>query len=194
MNRSTPGLPVHHHVPEFTQTHVHRVGDAIQPFHLRLSPSPPAPNPSQHQSFPVSQPFSNYFQRNPRADLLHNRLVGSPCSPRDCHLYPFILRKYEGCSGGHQMFFIFLIEDQPTWVIFMTSKLDLWLRAAGSLKHPFVQEETKSDSNQLVYSGWIASPCIFFLCCIFSFELSFSKWSFAVFTYFFILIQFFGFH
>ena len=50
MNRSTPGLPVHHHLPEFTQTHVHRVGDAIQPSHPLSSPSPPAPNPSQHQS------------------------------------------------------------------------------------------------------------------------------------------------
>ena len=50
MNRSTPGLPVHHQLPEFTQTHVHRVGDAIQPSHPLLSPSPPAPNPSQHQS------------------------------------------------------------------------------------------------------------------------------------------------
>ena len=50
MNRSTPGLPVHHHLLEFTQTHVHRVGDAIQPSHPLLSPSPPAPNPSQHQS------------------------------------------------------------------------------------------------------------------------------------------------
>ena len=49
MNRSTPGLPVHHHLPEFTQTHVHRVYDAIQPSHPRLSP-PPALNPSQHQS------------------------------------------------------------------------------------------------------------------------------------------------
>ena len=50
MNRSTPGLPVHHQFPEFTQTHVHRVGDAIQPSHPLSSPSPPAPNPSQHQS------------------------------------------------------------------------------------------------------------------------------------------------
>ena len=50
MNRSTPGLPVHHHLPEFTQTHVHRVRDAIQPSHPRSSPSSPAPNPSQHQS------------------------------------------------------------------------------------------------------------------------------------------------
>ena len=48
MNRSTPGLPVHHHLPEFTQTHVHQVGDAIQPSHPLLSPSPPGPNPSQH--------------------------------------------------------------------------------------------------------------------------------------------------
>ena len=50
MNCSTPGFPVHHQLPEFTQTHVHRVGDAIQPSHLRSSPSPPVPNPSQHQS------------------------------------------------------------------------------------------------------------------------------------------------
>ena len=49
MNLSTPGLPVHHQLPEFMQTHVHRVGDAIQPSHPLSSPSPPAPNPSQHQ-------------------------------------------------------------------------------------------------------------------------------------------------
>ena len=47
MNHSTPGLPVHHQLPEFTQTHVHRVSDAIQPSYPRSSPSP-APNPSQH--------------------------------------------------------------------------------------------------------------------------------------------------
>ena len=50
MNRSTPGLPVHHQHPEFTQTHVHRVSDAIQPSHPLSSPSPPAPDPSWHQS------------------------------------------------------------------------------------------------------------------------------------------------
>ena len=49
MNCSTPGLPVHHQLPEFTQTHAHWVGDAIQPSHPLSSPSPPAPNPSQHQ-------------------------------------------------------------------------------------------------------------------------------------------------
>ena len=50
MNRSAPGLPVHHHLPEFTQTHVHRVHDATQPSHPLSSPSPPAPNPSQQKS------------------------------------------------------------------------------------------------------------------------------------------------
>ena len=50
MNCSTPGLAVHHQLPEFTQTHIHRVSDAIQPSHPLLSPSPPAPNPSQHHS------------------------------------------------------------------------------------------------------------------------------------------------
>ena len=50
MNRSTPGLPVHHHLPEFIQTHVHRVSDAIQPSYPLSSLSLPAPNPSQHQS------------------------------------------------------------------------------------------------------------------------------------------------
>ena len=78
------------------QTHVHRVGDAIQPSHPLSSPSPPAPNPSQHQSLfqwvnslhevlkvLEFQPYHHSFQRNPRADLLQNGLVGSPCSPRD---------------------------------------------------------------------------------------------------------------
>ena len=50
MNRSMPGLPVHHQLLEFTETHIHRVSDAIQPSHPLSSPSPPAPNPSQHQS------------------------------------------------------------------------------------------------------------------------------------------------
>ena len=58
MNRSMPGLPVHHQLPEFTPTHVHRVSDAIQPSHSLLSPYPPAPNPSQHESFPMSQLFA----------------------------------------------------------------------------------------------------------------------------------------
>ena len=50
MNPSMPGLPVHHQLPKFTQTHIHQVSDAIQPSHPLSYPSPPAPNPSQHQS------------------------------------------------------------------------------------------------------------------------------------------------
>ena len=100
MNDSTPGLPVHHQIPEFTQTHVHRVGDAIQPSHPLLSPSPPAPNPSQHQglfqwvnsSREVAkvlefQPQHQSFQWTPRTGLLEDGLVGSPCSPRDSQEY-----------------------------------------------------------------------------------------------------------
>ena len=96
MNHSTPGLPVHHQLPEFTQTHVHQLGDAIQPSHPLLSPFPPAPNPSQHQSLfqwvssshEVAkllefQLLHQSFQRTPRTDLLQNGLVGSPCSPWD---------------------------------------------------------------------------------------------------------------
>ena len=96
MNCSTPGLPVHHQLPELTQTHVHRVSDAIQPSHPLSSPPPPAPNPSQHQSLfqwvnsspEVAKGLEfqlqhHSLQRNPRAHLLQNGLVGSPCNPRD---------------------------------------------------------------------------------------------------------------
>ena len=89
MNHSTPDLPVHHHLLEFTQTHVHRVRDAIQPSHPLLSPSPPAHNPSQHQGLfqwvnslhevakvREFQLQHHSLQRNPRADLLQNGLVG----------------------------------------------------------------------------------------------------------------------
>ena len=63
MNRSTPGLPVHHQLPESTQTHVHWVSDAIKPSHPLPSPSPPALNLPQHQgSFPMSQLFASSGQ------------------------------------------------------------------------------------------------------------------------------------
>ena len=83
MNCNTPGLSVHHQLPEFTQTHVHRVGDAIQPSHPLSCPSPPAPNPSQHQglfqwvnsSHEVAKVLEfqlqhQSFQWTPRTDLL----------------------------------------------------------------------------------------------------------------------------
>ena len=66
MNHKTPGLPVHHQLPEFTQTHVHRVGDAIQPSHSLLSPSPPAFNLSQHQGLFNIRVFSALLIRWPK--------------------------------------------------------------------------------------------------------------------------------
>ena len=97
MNHSTPGLPVHHHLPEFTQTHVHWVGDAIHPSHPLSSPCPPTPNPSQHQSLldSMSQLFpwggqstgvsalALVLPKNTQGWSRQNGLVGSPCSPRD---------------------------------------------------------------------------------------------------------------
>ena len=92
----TPGLPVHHHLLEFTQTHLHRVSDAIQPSHPLSSLSPPAYNLFQHQVF--SQWISSLHQVATvlefqlqhqssqwifRTDFLLDGLVGSPCSPRD---------------------------------------------------------------------------------------------------------------
>ena len=83
MNRRTPGLPIHHQLPEITQTHVHQVSDAIQLSHSLSSPSPPAPNPSQPQglfqlvnsSHEVAKVLEfqlqhQSFQWIPRTDLL----------------------------------------------------------------------------------------------------------------------------
>ena len=93
---STPGLPVHHQLPEPTQTHVHLVGDAIQPSHPLSSPSPPTFNHSQHQglfqwvssSHQVAKVLEFQLQHQSfqwifRIDFLQDGLVGSPCSPRD---------------------------------------------------------------------------------------------------------------
>ena len=81
MDCSTPGLPVHHQLPEFTQTHVHWVGDAIQPSHPLLSPSPPSFNLSQHQglfqwvssSHQTAKYWSFSFSISPSNE--HSRLI-----------------------------------------------------------------------------------------------------------------------
>ena len=78
MNHSTPGLPVHHHLPEFTQTHVRRVSDAIQPSHPRSSPSPPVPNPSQHQSLFQWVNSSHEVAKVLEFQLQHHSLQRSP--------------------------------------------------------------------------------------------------------------------
>ena len=96
MDCSTPGFPVLHQLPELTQTHVHRVSDAIQPSHPLLSPSSLTFNLSQHQglfqwvssSYQVAKVLEPQLQHQSfqwmfRTDLLWDGLVASPCSPRD---------------------------------------------------------------------------------------------------------------
>ena len=97
MNRSTPGLPVHHQLPEFTQTHVHRVGDAIQPL---SSPSPPALNPSQHQrlfqwvnsSHEVAKVLEFQLQHHLHT-LIHSQIKISH-DKQLCHMFTFKILRY----------------------------------------------------------------------------------------------------
>ena len=77
MSHSTPGLPVHHQPPESTQTHVHRVGDAIQPSHPLSSPSPPAPNPSQHQGL-LQWVSSSHLSQDTFAIVQKRNINGKP--------------------------------------------------------------------------------------------------------------------
>ena len=82
MNRSTPGLPVHHQLPEFTQTHVHWVCDAIQPSHPLSSPSPPVPNPFQHQTSvlkSVHKEFNKPWKSISKTTFGENTSLGRKC-------------------------------------------------------------------------------------------------------------------
>ena len=96
MDCSTPGFPVHHQLPEFTQTHVHWISDAIQQSHSLWSPSPPTFNLSQHQGifqrasslYQVAKVLNFQLQHQSfqwifRTDFLYSGLAGSLCSPRD---------------------------------------------------------------------------------------------------------------
>ena len=96
MNCSKPGLPVHHQLPEFTQTHVHRVSDANPAISSSVIPFSSCPQSlPASESFPLSQLFTwggqstgvsalaSVLPKKSQADLLQNALVGSPCSPRD---------------------------------------------------------------------------------------------------------------
>ena len=105
MNRSTPGLPVHRQLPEFTQTHVHRVGDAIQPSHPLSSPSSSAPQSlPASESFPMSQLFAWGGQSWPIV-----------CDPLDCS------------PTGSSVPGI-LLARIPEWVTMLSSRGPSWPR------------------------------------------------------------------
>ena len=108
MNRSMPGLPVHHQLPEFTQTHAHRVGDAIQPSHSLSSPSPPAPNPFQHQGL---LSISILLLTNLQTFLFH------------CHFYscPFLFSRVPVhfiivSPSSYQVYDTFLVFHWYSWI------------------------------------------------------------------------------
>ena len=125
MNRSTPGLPVHHQLPEFTQIHVHRVSDAIQPSHPLLSPSPPAPNPSQHQSFPMSQLFAWGSQ-----------------STGVSALASFLPKKSQGWSPS----------ERTGWISLQCKGLSRLFSNTTVQKHQFFGTQPSSQSNSHIHT------------------------------------------
>ena len=131
MNPSMPGLPVHHQLPEFTQTHVHRVSDAIQPSHPLSSPSPPAPNPSQHQSFPISQLFAWGGQSTG---------VSAPAS--------FLPKKSQGSSPS----------EWTGWISLQSKRLSRVFSNTTVQKHQFFGAQPSSQSNSHIHTWLLEKP------------------------------------
>ena len=126
MNRSTPGLPVHHQLWEFTQIHVHRVGDAIQPSHPLSSSSSPAPNPSQHQSL---------FQ-------WVNSVWGGQ-SIGVSALAPFLPKKSQGWSS-----------EWTDWISLQSKGLSRVFSNTTVQKHQFFSAQPSSQSNSHIHT-WV---------------------------------------
>ena len=125
INRSTPGLPVHHQLLEFTQTHVHWVSDAIQPSHPRSSPSPPAPQSlPASESFPISQFFTSGGQS-----------IGVSA------LASFLPKKSQGWSPSEWTGWISLQSKGPSRVFSNTTVQ----------KHQFFSAQPSSQSNSHIH-------------------------------------------
>ena len=140
MNCNTPGLPVHHQLLEFTQTHIHRVSDAIQPSHPLLSPSPPAPNPSQHQSLPMSQFFSWSGQSNGVSALAS-----------------FLPKKSQGWSPS----------EWTGWISLQSKGLSGVFSNTTDQKHQFFSAQLSSQSNSHIHTwplekilSWLDVPLL----------------------------------
>ena len=131
MNYSTPGLPIHHQLPEFTQSHVHRVGDAIRPSHPLSSPSPPAPNPSQHQSlFQCSQLFS-----------WHGQSTGVSA------LASFLPKKSQGWSS-----------EWTGWISLQSKGLSRVFSNTTVQKHQFFGAQASSQSKSHIHTWPLEKP------------------------------------
>ena len=131
MNCSTPSFPVHHQLPEFIQTHVHRVSDAIQPSHPLPSPSPLSPNPSQHQSFPMSQLFS-WGGQSTRVSASASFL---PKNTQDW--FPL------GCAG---------------WISLQSRGLSRVFSNTTVQKHQFFGAQLSSQSNSHIHTWLLEKP------------------------------------
>ena len=131
INRSAPGLPVHHQLPEFTQTQVHRVSDAIQPSHPLLSPSPPALNPSQHQSFPMSQLFAWGGQSTGVSSLAS-----------------FLPKKSQGLSPL----------DWTSWISLQSKGLSRVFSNTTVQKHQFFGTQLSSQSSSHIHTRPLEKP------------------------------------
>ena len=131
MNCSRPGLPVHHQLPEFTQTHVHWVSDVIQPSHPQSSPSPPAPNPSQHQSFPMSQLFTWSGQ-----------------STGVSALASFLPKKSQGWSPS----------EWTGWISLQSKGLSRVFSNTTVQKHQFFGAQPSSQSNSHIHTWLLEKP------------------------------------
>ena len=132
MNRSTPGLPVHHQLPEFTQTHVHWVCDAIQPSHPGSSPSPPAPNLSQHQSL---------FQWvNSSHEVSQSTGVSALAS--------FLPKKSHGWSSL----------EWTGWISFQSKGLSRVFSKTTVLTHQFLGTQPSSQSNSHIHTWPLEKP------------------------------------
>ena len=133
MNHSTPGLPVHHQLPEFTQTRVHRVSDAIQLSHPLSSPSPPAPNPSQYQteSFPMSQLFAWGGQ-----------------STGVSALASFLPKKSQDWSPS----------EWTGWISLQSKGLSRVFSSTTVQKHQFFSSQPSSQSNSHIHTWLLEKP------------------------------------
>ena len=106
---SMPGLPVHHQVPEFTQTHVHRVSDAIQPFHPLLSPSPPAPSQGLFQWVNVTMlPLLKIILWFPLFFRINLKILNMSCNTLHDSGPLTLLILFHFCAPATQTFFCFL--------------------------------------------------------------------------------------